>query len=160
MKVTFAGTELNLVGTQLKTGDDLPNITLLNNELGEVNLHDFEGVKVISVVPSLDTGVCDIQTRTFNEELKDIPVITVSNDLPFAQARWCGASGIDNVVTLSDYRDNNFGSAFGTLIQELKLQTRAVFVVDANNKIVYDEYLSEITEHPNYEAVTNFINSL
>lgn len=161
MKIKFAGNEMNLVGTQVKVGDKVKDVVLLNNGLEEVSILDFEGVKVISVVPSLDTGVCDIQTRTFNSELPEgVTVLTVSNDLPFAQARWCGASGLDNVITLSDYRDNNFGEAFGTLVKELKLQTRAVFVVDSNNNVVYTEFLEEITNHPDYDKVKEAVNSL
>lgn len=161
MKIQFTGNEMNLVGTQLKVGDILPNVTLLNNSLEEVNLHSFKGVKVISVVPSLDTGVCDLQTRAFNSELpEEVTVLTVSNDLPFAQARWCGSCGIDNVITLSDYRDNNFGEAFGTLIKELRLQTRAVFVVDNSNTVIYAEYLEEIVNHPNYDAVKEVLKTI
>lgn len=161
MKIKFAGNDMNLIGTQIKVGDKVEDVKLLNNNLEEVSILDYDGVKVISVVPSLDTGVCDIQTRTFNSELPEgVSVLTISNDLPFAQARWCGASGLDNVVTLSDYRDNNFGEAFGTLVKELKLQTRAVIVVDSNNNVVYTEFLEEITNHPDYEKVKEVVKSL
>ncbi len=161
MKVKFAGNELNLEGNQVKAGSMLPEVVLIDNELKPVELSKYDGIKVISVVPSLDTGVCDLQTKTFNSELpKNVTVITVSNDLPFAQARWCGASGMDNVITLSDYQEHQFGKKFGTLIKELKLQTRAVFVVSSDNKIVYVEYLEEITNHPDYEKVKEVISSL
>ncbi len=161
MKVKFAGNELNLVGNQIKVGDKLPEVILTNTELEPVALTSYSGIKVISVVPSLDTGVCDLQTKMFNSELpKDVTVITISNDLPFAQARWCGSSGLDNVITLSDYRDHGFGEAFGTLIKELKLQTRAVLVVNNENDVVYTEFLEEITNHPDYDKVKEVVNSL
>ncbi len=161
MKVLFGGNPVTLEGSQVKVGDKMPNATLIQNDLTEKSLSEYKGVKVISVVPSLDTGVCDIQTRTFNSELPEgVTVLTISNDLPFAQARWCGASGIDNVITLSDYRDSEFAKAFGTLIKEFKLQTRAVFVVDANDVLVHVEYLDEVTSHPNYDEVKEVIATL
>jgi thiol peroxidase len=112
-------------------------------------------VRLISVVPSIDTGVCDAQTRRFNEEaakLDNVQILTISVDLPFAQKRWCGANGIDNVQMLSDHRDVSFGEAYGVLIKELRLLARAIFVVDSNDQVTYVEYVSEVTDHPNYEA--------
>ncbi len=121
-----------------------------------MTLNDSKGyVRLISVVPSIDTGVCDAQTRRFNEEatnLDNVKVLTVSVDLPFAQKRWCGSNGIENVQTLSDHRDLSFGVAFGVAIKELRLLARSVFVVDSNGLVTYAEYVGEITEHPNYEA--------
>ena len=140
----------------MKVGDKAPNFTVLANDLSEVTLDSTKGsVRLISVVPSIDTGVCDAQTRRFNEEaakLDNVKVLTVSVDLPFAQKRWCGANGIDNVQTLSDHRDLSFGEAYGVAIQELRLLARSIFVVDSNDNVTYVEYLPEVTEHPNYEA--------
>ncbi len=154
--VTFAGNPVTLIGNEVKVGDKAPNFTVLANDLSAVTLEDTKGsVRLISVVPSLDTGVCDAQTRRFNEEaskLDNVKILTVSVDLPFAQKRWCGAAGIENVQTLSDHRDLSFGEAFGVAIQELRLLARSVFVVDSNDTVVYAEYVGEVTNHPNYEA--------
>lgn len=156
MGVTFAGNPVTLLGNQLKVGEKAPNFTVLTNDLSEVTLSDSKGhVRLISVVPSIDTGVCDAQTRRFNEEaakLDNVKVLTVSVDLPFAQSRWCGSNGIENVQTLSDHRDLSFGEAFGVAIKELRLLARSVFVVDSNDVVTYAEYVNEVTEHPNYEA--------
>ncbi len=154
--VTFKGNQITLLGNEVKVGDKAPNFTVLANDLSEVTLDNSKGnVRLISVVPSLDTGVCDAQTRRFNEEAASLPnvkILTISVDLPFAQKRWCGAAGIENVQTLSDHRDLSFGEAFGVAIQELRLLTRAVFVVDSNDTVTYVEYVPEATDHPNYEA--------
>ncbi|WP_174729486.1 thiol peroxidase [Mesobacillus harenae] len=154
--VTFKGNPVTLIGNEVKVGDKAPDFTVLANDLSKVTLEDSKGqVRLISVVPSVDTGVCDAQTRRFNEEsagLENVKVLTVSVDLPFAQKRWCGANGIENVQTLSDHRDLSFGEAFGVAIQELRLLARAVFVVDSEDKVTYAEYVSEATNHPNYEA--------
>ena len=155
-KVTFKGNPVTLVGNEVKVGDAAPNFTVLANDLSPVTLDDTKGfVRLISVVPSIDTGVCDAQTRRFNEEagsIEGVKVLTISVDLPFAQKRWCAANGLENVVTLSDHRDVSFGQAYGVLIQELRLLARAVFVVDRNDRVTYVEYVSEATNHPNYEA--------
>jgi thioredoxin-dependent peroxiredoxin len=152
----FKGNDVTLLGNQVKVEDKAPNFTVLANDLSEVTLDSTKGsVRLISVVPSIDTGVCDAQTRRFNEEaakLDNVKVLTVSVDLPFAQKRWCGANGIDNVQTLSDHRDLSFGEAYGVAIQELRLLARSIFVVDSNDNVTYVEYLPEVTEHPNYEA--------
>ncbi|TYR82153.1 thiol peroxidase [Priestia megaterium] len=154
--VKFKGNDVTLLGNQVKVGDKAPNFTVLANDLSEVTLNDTKGsIRLISVVPSVDTGVCDAQTRRFNEEaakLDNVKVLTISVDLPFAQKRWCGANGIENVQTLSDHRDLSFGEAFGVAIKELRLLARSVFVVDSNDNVTYIEYLQEVTEHPNYEA--------
>jgi thiol peroxidase len=131
----------------------------------EVSLADYAGkVKLISVVPSLDTGVCDAQTRRFNTEAAtlgdNVVILTISVDLPFAQSRWCGAAGIDKVITLSDYKTKSFGQEYGVLIKELQLDMRSIFVLDANNKITYVEYLKEMTEHPNYDAAIAAVKDL
>jgi thiol peroxidase len=156
MSVTFKENPITLLGNQIKVGDSAPDFKVLANDLSEVTLADTKGsVRLISVVPSLDTGVCDAQTRRFNEEasnLDNVKVLTISADLPFAQKRWCGAAGVDNVQTLSDHRDLSFGKAYGVAIEELRLLTRAVFVVDRNDNVAYAEYVSEATNHPDYEA--------
>ncbi|WP_028783462.1 thiol peroxidase [Thalassobacillus devorans] len=154
--ITFKENPVTLVGEEIKVGDKAPDFKVLANDLSEVTLDDYkDSVKLISVVPSLDTGVCAEQTRRFNEEatqLGDVKVLTISMDLPFAQKRWCGAEGIENVDTLSDHRDASFGKAYGVLIEELRLLARAVFVVDSENKVTYTEYVSEATNHPDYES--------
>lgn len=162
---TFKGNPITLIGPQLKAGDAAPDFTVSKNLLEDVSLKDYAGkIKLISVVPSLDTGVCDAQTRRFNEEAaglgEDVVVLTISADLPFAQARWCGAAGVDRVITLSDYKSRSFGEAYGVLIKEFQLDMRSIFVVDANDTITYAEYLGEMTEHPNYEAAIEAVKSL
>lgn len=161
----FKGNPITLIGPELKAGDQAPDFTLNLNLLEEAHLSDYAGkIKLISVVPSLDTGVCDTQTRRFNEEAADlgdnVVVLTISADLPFAQARWCGAAGVDKVITLSDYKSKSFGQAYGVLIKEFQLDMRSIFVIDANDKITYVEYLSEMSEHPNYEAAIAAVKEL
>ena len=156
--ITFAGGPLTLVGPEVKVGQQAPDFTLLDNELNVKTLADFDGkVKVISVVPSLDTGVCDAQTRWFNQEVTklsdDVVVLTVSMDLPFAQARWCGAAGVNNVITLSDHKDASFGQNYGFLIEELRLLSRGVVVINKDNKVTYVEYVPEVTNPVNFDAV-------
>jgi thiol peroxidase len=154
---TFLGNPLTLNGPELKAGDQAPDFTLTSNDLKPVRLDDSGGkVRLISVVPSLDTPVCDQQTRKFNQSaagLGDgVVVLTVSADLPFAQKRWCGAAGVDQVQTLSDHQEMSFGASYGTLVKELRLESRAIFVVDAAGRIRYVEYVKEIASHPDYEA--------
>ena len=154
MQVTFQGSPLTLKGTQVKVGDNAPDFIVIDNDLKPVKLSDTKGKRVFLTVPSLDTPVCDTEVRRFNSEatkLGDITIYTISMDLPFAQARWCGGAGIDKVKTLSDYKYRDFGKKYGVYINELGLLSRAVFVVDENNKITYIEYLNEITEEPNYD---------
>jgi len=150
------GDPLVLVGPELKPGDTAPDFDVTGNDLKPVKLADTgKGVRIFSVVPSLDTPVCDQQTRRFNEEaakLGGIEIFTVSCDLPFAQKRWCGAAGVDKVKTVSDYRNGSFGEAWGTMLKDLRIESRAVFVVNGANKITYVEYVPEVTEHPNYDA--------
>lgn len=157
VQITFQGNPVTLVGDEMKVGEQAPTFTVLSNELEEVSLADYSGkTKLISVVPSLDTGVCAQQTKRFNEEvskLDDVAVLTISMDLPFAQGRWCGAEGVDKIDVLSDHRDADFGENYGVLIEELRLLTRAVFVVDAQDKVTYVEYVPEVTDHPDYDAV-------
>ena len=162
---TLKGNPLTLIGPQLNVGDQAPDFKLNKDLMNEVSLADYAGkIKLISVVPSLDTGVCDAQTRRFNEEAANlgdnVVILTVSADLPMAQARWCGAAGVDRVVTLSDYKTNQFGESYGVLIKELRLLMRSIFVLDADNKIQYVEVLGEMTEHPNYEKAIEAVKKL
>ncbi len=162
---TFKGNPLTLIGPQLKSGDQAPDFSLHSSLVETASLSTYSGkIKLISVVPSIDTGVCDAQTRKFNEaasELGDnVVVLTVSVDLPFAQARWCGAAGVDRVVMLSDYKNHSFSEDYGVYIKEFGLSMRSIFVVDANDKIQYVEYLSEMAEHPNYEEAIAAVKAL
>ena len=162
--VTFKGNPITLVGPELKAGDKAPDFKVTANDLSEVTLANSRGkTRLISVVPSLDTPVCDAQSRRFNEEaLKmsgDVVVLTVSADLPFAQKRWCGAAGADRIQTLSDYKECSFGKAYGVLIKELKLLTRSVFIVGPDDKLQYVEYVKEVTQHPNYDAALNALKA-
>ena len=153
---TLKGKPLTLVGPELKPGDQAPDFALTDNTLSNVSLRDTgENVRIISVVPSLDTPVCDAQTKRFNEEAARLPgvdIITVSMDLPFAQKRWCGAFGVDKVKMLSDHKDGSFGAAYGTLIKELRIESRAIFVLDRNNQVRHAEYVKEVADFPNYES--------
>nr|WP_252895889.1 thiol peroxidase [Veillonella rogosae] len=147
-----------------KVGQQAPDFTVIGNDLQAKTLKDFEGkVKVISVVPSLDTGVCDAQTRWFNQDAtalsEDVVVLTVSMDLPFAQKRWCGAAGVDKVITLSDHRDASFGENYGFLIEELRLLTRGVVVINKDNKVTYVEYVPEVTQAVNFDAALEAIKA-
>jgi len=153
---TLRGNPLTVVGPELKPGDKAPDFKAVDDSLKPLDLAGTgSGVRIFSVVPSLDTPVCDAQTRRFNEEagkLPDVKIYTFSMDLPFAQKRWCGAFGIDHVKMVSDHREGSFGQAYGTLIKDLRILSRAIFVVDKNNVIRYVEYVKEVGEHPNYEA--------
>ncbi|NOU80860.1 thiol peroxidase [Paenibacillus sp. LMG 31459] len=162
---TFKGNPITLVGPELKAGDSAPAFVVSKNLLEDASLGDYAGkIKLISVVPSLDTGVCDAQTRRFNSEAAglgdDVVILTISTDLPFAQARWCGAAGIDSVITLSDHKETSFGQAYGVLIKEFRLDMRSIFVVDKNDKLAYVEYLGEMAEHPDYEAAISAVRAL
>ena len=155
--VTFKGNPLTLIGPELKKGDKAPNFQLLGGDLSAVTLESYKGkTKLISVVPSLDTPVCDMQTKRFNEEASRLPsdvvVLTVSADLPFAQSRWCGAAHADKIKCLSDHREVSFAKAYGVLIKELRLLSRSIFIIGPDDKIQYVEYVKEITQHPNYES--------
>ena len=153
---TLKGNPFTLIGPELKAGDAAPDFTLVDNTLKTVTLKDTgDHVRIISVVPSLDTPVCDAQTKRFNEvaaKLPGVDVLTVSMDLPFAQKRWCGAFGVDNIKMLSDHRDGSFGSNYGTLIKELRIESRAIFVLSPDNRVRYVEYVKEVGDYPNYEA--------
>ena len=155
--VTFAGNPIALLGKEVKVGDKAPAFTVLDNGLGEKTLADYAGkVKVISVVPSLDTGVCDAQTRWFNQNVsklgENVVVLTVSVDLPFVQKRWCGAAGIDQVETLSDHRDLSFGENYGFILEGLRLLSRGIVVIDKDDVVRYVEYVPEVTSAVNFDA--------
>jgi thiol peroxidase len=150
------GNPLTLIGPELQAGDHAPDFTVVDGTLSPVNL-DKTGshVRIMSVVPSLDTPVCDLQTKRFNEEAAKLPgvdILTISMDLPFAQKRWCGAFGVDRIKMLSDHRSGSFGEAYGTLIKDLRIESRAIFVLDKENIIRYVEYVKEVADHPNYDA--------
>ncbi|CCV64052.1 similar to peroxiredoxin [Alteracholeplasma palmae J233] len=161
---TFKGKKITVLGSVKAVGDIAPDFTVLNSELEPASLSDYkEKYIVLNVVPSLDTSVCDLQTRTVNQELadnKDTLVLTISNDLPFAQSRWCGNSGIDNVITLSDYKDLDFANKYGVLIEENRLLARAIFVLNEKREIIYLEYLDEMGKHPNYDSLIEFMKNL
>ena len=156
--ITFKGNPFTLLGPELKVGDKAPDFAVVDNGLAPVSLASSAGrIRIISSVPSLDTPVCDTETRRFNQEAAGLPgdvvVLTISLDLPFAQKRWCGAAGIDKVTTLSDYRERSFGQNYGVLIKELLLLTRAIFVVDGQGVIRYIQIVPEVTSEPDYAAV-------
>jgi thiol peroxidase len=153
---TLRGNPLTVLGPALKPGEKAPDFKAVDDSLKTVDLAGTgNGVRIFSVVPSLDTPVCDAQTKRFNEEsgkLPDVKMYSFSMDLPFAQKRWCGAYGVDHVHMVSDHRDGSFGQAYGTLIKDLRIMSRAIFVVDKNNVIRYAEYVKEVADHPDYEA--------
>ena len=163
--ITMRGNPLTLVGRELNIGDRAPDFQVLNNDLSPVDFSSFQDkICVISSVPSLDTPVCDMETRRFNKEAEDLSddvvILTISMDLPFAQKRWCGAAGVNNVVTLSDHLNASFGEAYGVLIKELRLLARAVFVVDREGKVQYIQIVKEVSEEPDYAAVLNAVGGL
>jgi thiol peroxidase len=153
-----------VAGPELKTGDKAPDFHAIDDSLKPVDLAATgSSVRIFSVVPSLDTPVCDMQTKRFNEEagkLPDVKIYTVSMDLPFAQKRWCGAYGVDHVKMVSDHRDGSFGEHYGTLIKDLRILSRAIFVVDKDNTIRHAEYVKEVADHPNYESALAVARSL
>jgi len=163
--ITMMGNPLTLLGKALKVGDPAPDFTVINNDMSPVNLSAYRGkICVISSVPSLDTSVCDLETRRFNQEAEnlgpDVVILTISMDLPFAQKRWCGAAGVARVVTLSDHRDASFGTAYGMLIKELRLLARCVFVVDRAGIIQYIQLVREVSREPDYEPILNAVKAL
>jgi len=163
--VTMRGNPLTLVGQELSVGDPAPDVELLDNGLNAVKLSSFQGkVCVISSVPSLDTPVCDMETRRFNTAAAnlggEVVILTVSMDLPFAQKRWCGAAGVERVITLSDHRHASFGNAFGVLIKELRLLARSIFVLDRRGIIQYIQNVKEISQEPDYDAVMDAVRKI
>ena len=163
--VTMKGQSLTLLGDEVKVGRKAPDFDVVANDLSTVKFSSFQGkVCIISSVPSLDTSVCDKMTRRFNEEAdnlgEDVVVLTISMDLPFAQKRWCGVAGINNVQTLSDHRDGSFGTSYGVLIKELRLLARAVFVADKSGIIRHVEIVNELTNEPDYQSALNVVKKL
>lgn len=163
--ITFKGNPLTLVGNQVKVGQKAPEFVGIDNDLSPVKFSSYLGkVCIISSVVSLDTPVCDLQTRKFNEEASrlgpNVVILTISMDLPFAQKRWCGAAGVNKLQTLSDHRDASFGMAYGVLIKELRLLARAVFIVDQKGFIQYKELVKEVTNEPDYKAVLTELKKL
>jgi thiol peroxidase len=157
--VTFKNNPLTLIGAEVKVGQKAPEFSALAGDLSPVTLASSRGkTRLLISVPSLDTGVCDAEARRFNEEVAKFPgteALVISVDLPFAQGRFCQTAGIKNLKTVSDHRDVSFGKAYGTLIKELRLLSRAIFVVDASDTVTYVEYVKEVTSHPNYDAALN-----
>ena len=163
--VTMKGNPITLMGTELQVGDKAPDFVAIDNDLNPVNFDSFRGkVCIVSSVPSLDTPVCDMETRRFNDEAgrldDNVEILTISMDLPFAQKRWCGAAGVDRVQTLSDHRDAAFGQAYGVIIKGLRLLARAVFVVDKEGTIRYIELVKEIASEPDYDSVLTAVKEL
>jgi thioredoxin-dependent peroxiredoxin len=163
--VTMKGKPVTLLGQAVKVGQKAPDFEVTANDLSPVKFSSFTGkVCIIASVPSLDTAVCDLETRKFNEKAaelgSDVVVLTISMDLPFAQKRWCGAAGIKNVQTLSDYREASFGNAYGVLIKDLRLLARAVFVVDKKGVVRYLQIVPEIATEPDYDAVLKAVKAL
>lgn len=155
MKVNFAGNPVELQGTEIKVGMKAPDFTAVKNDLSAFKIGEVKGRKLIVAVPSLDTSVCDLEVRRFNAEatgFANTTVITISMDLPFAQKRWCGAAGVDKLVTVSDYKDRDFATKYGVLLPNVGLLARAVFLLDADNTVRYVEYVPEVTSHPDYAA--------
>lgn len=155
--VTFQGSPLTLVGPEIRIGDQAPHFKLVGNDLGDIECSAYHGrVRVLSVAPSLDTPICATQTRTFNKEAsglsEDVHILSISHDLPFALARFCGAEGIDRVITASDYKYHAFGEAYGVFIKELGLLARAVFVIDKDDKLAHVQYVPEVTHEPDYST--------
>ena len=162
--VTIKGNPVTLGGNEVKAGDPAPNFVAVNNDLEEVELSAFKGkTLLIASVPSLDTPVCDMETRRFNEEAArlgdEVQILVISMDLPFAQKRWCGAAGVDKVITLSDHRDAAFGNAYGVLIKELRLLARAIFVIDQEGVIRYIQIVNEVGDEPDYEAALSALEA-
>lgn len=165
VQITFKNNPVTLPGNEVKVGDQAPNFTVLANDLSPVTLQDTSGkIRLVSVVPSLDTGVCSDQTKRFSEEAaslgENVEVLTVSADLPFAQKRWTEINKVDSITTLSDHRDLSFGQAYGTAMKELRLLARSIFVIDEKDKVAYVEYVPEGTDHPNYDKALEAVKAL
>ena len=164
MNVKFAGQDVQLSGHGVKLGEIAPNFTVVGNDFKNVSLSDFKDeIIILSVVPSIDTGVCDYQTKTFNEKtqkFKKVKVLTISNDLPFAQKRWCANNNLSHVITLSDHKDLAFALKYGTLIESHRLQARAVFVLDKDRRVIYKEIVPVVSDHPSYEDVIELLEEV
>lgn len=165
VQITFKKNPITLPDKEVKVGDQAPDFTVLSNDLTPVTLQDTAGkIRLISVVPSLDTGVCSDQTKRFSDEAAslgdNVAVLTISADLPFAQKRWTEINKVDAITTLSDHRDLSFGEAYGVTMQELRLLARSIFIIDENDKVAYVEYVPEGTDHPDYEKALNAVKEL
>jgi thiol peroxidase len=163
--VTSKGKPLTLLGPEIRVGDKAPDFRAVDGGLAPVTLSDFKGkIKIISSVPSLDTPTCDMETRRFNLEAAKLPdkvaLITVSLDLPFAQKRWCAAAGVDKVKIISDYQDRSFADAYGVLIKELKLLSRSIFVIDADDVVRYIQHVRDMSTEPDYAEVLGAVKKL
>ena len=163
--ITMKGSPLTLIGKLPKVGEPAPDFEVLDNDLSPVRLSSFRGKAcIITSVPSLDTPVCDLETRRFNEEAvmlgDDVAILTISMDLPFAQKRWCGTTGVDKVTTLSDHLSASFGEAYGVLIKELRLLSRAIFVIDGDGIVQYVQIVKETTDEPDYNEVLGALKKL
>lgn len=162
--VTFQGNPVTLLGPEMKVGQKAPDFRLLATDMKPVELSQSRGkIRLLSVVPSLDTPVCDLQTQRFEEEagrFKDVVIYTISMDLPFAQARYCGAHNISNLKTLSDHREASFGTAYGVLIKELRLLSRAIFIIDRDDTLRYVEYVKEVSQHPDYDRAIEALKNV
>lgn len=162
-EITAGGNPVTLLGEKINVGDKAPDFTALKNDLSEFKLSDVKGAKLISVVPSIDTGICELQTIRFNKEageLEGVHVITISVDLPFALGRFCGNKGIDKALTLSDHRDLDFGYKYGFAIKELRLLARGIVVIDKDNIVKHVEYVPETSTHPNYDKALEAVKGL
>ncbi|MBS6062884.1 MAG: thiol peroxidase [Peptostreptococcaceae bacterium] len=162
--VAFASNPVTLIGDETKVGEKAPEFTLVKQDLSEFKLSETSGkIRLISIVPSLDTSVCSLQTRKFNEDaskIKDVQIITISMDLPFAQGRFCGANGIENILVASDYKDRAFGEKYGFIIKENMLLARGIVIIDKNDKIRYVEYVPEVTNEVNFEKALEVAKEL
>lgn len=163
--VTVKGNPVTLIGSEVKVGDKAVDFIVLDGALKEIKLSDFAGkIKVISVSASLDTPVCDMQARRFNQEAtqlpRDVVILNITMDLPFAISRFCTTAGIDKVQAYSDHRDASFGNAYGVLIKELRLLARSIFIIDKNDVIQYIEIVPELTSHPDYDKALGALKRL
>ena len=163
--VTMKDQSMTLLGNEVEVGQKAPDFEVVTNNLSTVRFSSFhDKICIISSVPSLDTAVCDMQTRRFNEEAikfgEDVVVLTISMDLPFAQKLWCGTAGVKNVQTLSDHREASFATAFGVLIKDVRLIARAVFIVDKDGIIRYIQIVDELTNEPDYQSVLDVVREL
>ncbi|NLI61582.1 MAG: thiol peroxidase [Clostridiales bacterium] len=162
--VTMEGNPITLLGKEVRVGDTAPDFSVLTKDMEGYSLKDAgDKIKIISVVPSLDTGVCEYQTIRFNQaasDLDDVVILTISVDLPFAQNRFCSTNGIDKVITLSDHRDLDFGMNYGFVIEELRLLSRGIVVLDKGNMVKHVEYVREVTEHPDYDKALDQVKQM
>ena len=163
--ISWRGTPFNLSGNEIKVGDPAPDCELVANDLSLVRLSSYQGkIRIISALPSLDTPTCDMETRKFNDMAAnlhaDTVIMTVSMDLPFAQKRWCGAAGVDKVITLSDHLKGEFGIAYGVMIEQRRLLARAVFLVDRNGVVRHAELVGELANEPDYDTIFKKLTEL